>query len=268
MTKVLLDSSSLIEIKLDQPAPVDAFFIFGIHKCGSSLLNKLFVDICRINQIPDVPIPELAFQQGIPTEAWDNCTELNSVILDGYCHRGYRHFPLFLTKSDLMKQRKKILLVRDPRDAIVSAYFSFAKSHVLPTSGKLLENMLKSRDSLKNMDLENYAVAQAPGVKSAFNCYHDYLQDEKLLKVYRYEDVIFDKKNWIIDMINYLGLTLKPNQINRITEKHDIVPRNENTSQHIRKVKPGDHREKLSQDCIDQLNEILAPVLDRYNYSR
>ena len=268
MAIVSLDSSSKIEIQLNKPAAIDAFFIFGVHKCGSSLLNKLIVDICRVNQIPDVPIPELAFQQSIPTESWENCTDLNSTILDGYCHRGYRHFPLFLKQSSLLNQRKKILLVRDPRDAIVSAYFSFAKSHVLPESGKLLENMLKSREHLKNMELEQYAVAQVPGVKAAFNRYHDNLNHDKLLKIYRYEDVIFNKEDWIVDIVDYLGLTLKPAQVKRIAEKHDIVPTAEDTSQHIRKVKPGDHAEKLSTECIAQLNEGLAEVLDRYHYSR
>ena len=268
MTTVILDSSSTIEIQLDKPAAIDAFFIFGVHKCGSSLLNKLMVDICRINEIPSVPLPELAFQQSIPTEAWEDCTELNSAILDGYCHRGYRHFPLFLKQNPLLNQRKKILLVRDPRDAIVSAYFSFAKSHVLPKSGKLLEDMLKSRENMKNMELEQYAVAQIPGVKAAFNRYHDYLDNNKLLKVYRYEDVIFEKERWIADIIDYLGLTLKPAQLKRIAEKHNIVPNVEDTNQHIRKVKPGDHVEKLSTECIAELNEGLAEVLDRYSYSR
>ena len=266
MTTVLLDSSSTIEINLDKPAAIDAFFIFGIHKCGSSLLNKLIVDLCRVNQIPDVPIPELAFEQSIPTEAWDDCADLNSTILDGYCHRGYRHFPMFLAKNKILNQRKKILLVRDPRDAIVSAYFSFAKSHVLPQSGELLNDILKTRQNMKNMELESYAVAQAPGVKAAFDRYHDYLNNDELLKVYRYEDVIFDKENWISDIVDYLGLTLKPAQVQRIAERHNIVPQAEDASQHIRKVKPGDHVEKLTPECIARLNELLASVLDRYNY--
>ena len=268
MTTVLLDSSSTIEINLDKPAAIDAFFIFGIHKCGSSLLNKLMVDICRINQIPDVPIPELAFEQSIPTEAWDNCADLNSTILDGYCHRGYRHFPMFLAENKILNQRKKILLVRDPRDAIISAYFSFAKSHILPESGKLLDDMLKTRENMNRTKIESFCVAQAPGVKAAFDRFHDYLNNDELLKVYRYEDVIFDKENWIKDILNYLGLTLKPVQIQRIAERHNIVPQAENASQHIRKVKPGDHVEKLTPECIARLNELLAPVLDRYNYSR
>lgn len=266
MSTIQLGSESIINIPLEKAADIEAFFIFGIHKSGSSLLNKIFVDICRILDIPSVPIPELAFEQGIPTETWDNCTSLNSTIIDGYCHRGYRHFPLFLRESSLLKQRKKILLVRDPRDAIVSAYFSFSKSHILPESGELLDQMLKSRRNLQNMELENYAIAQAVNVKEAFDRYHQYLPNDAQLKVYRYEDVIFDKANWISDMLDFLNLTLKKAQIVRIGEKHNIVPQSEEAGKHIRKVTPGDHREKLSSECIDKLNEILSEVLERYNY--
>lgn len=266
MTTIQLDPKSVIDINLEPPADIEAFFIFGIHKSGSSLLNKIFVDICRVLDIPSVPIPELAFQQSIPTEAWDNCTSLNSTILDGYCHRGYRHFPLFLKDSELLAPRKKILLVRDPRDAIVSAYFSFAKSHVLPKSGKLKDDMLKARRNMQNMELENYAVAQAVNVKEAFDRYHQYLPKDSTLKVYRYEDVIFDKANWITNMLNFLNFTLKKGQINRIAEKHNVVPQTEEPTQHIRRVTPGDHKEKLSTECITKLDEILADILARYNY--
>lgn len=268
MTTVLLNSSSTIEINLDKPAAIDAFFIFGIHKCGSSLLNNIMLDICRINQIPDVPIPELAFEQSIPTEVWDDCADLNSTILDGYCHRGYRHFPMFLAKNKILNQRKKILLVRDPRDAIVSAYFSFARSHVLPDSGKLLDDMLKTREDMNQTEIDSFCVEQSSGVKAAFNRYHDHLKHDELLKIYRYEDIIFDKENWIKDILDYLGLTLKPVQLKRIIQRNDIVPQAEDASQHIRKVKPGDHLEKLTAECIARLNESLAEVLDRYNYSR
>jgi len=266
MNNIQLDSTHAIKIKLDKPAAIDAFFLFGIHKCGSSLLNSIFVDICRVNDIPDFPLPEMAFEQGIPTEAWDNCTAFNSIIEDGYCYRGYRHFPLFLAKNNLIHQRKKILLVRDPRDAIVSSYFSFAKSHLLPKSGDLLQRMLATRETMKDIELENYAVARATSVKAAFNLYYENLRNDDFLRVYRYEDIIFEKENWIADMLDFVGLTLRPVQLQRIANSHNVIPTIEDSSKHIRKVKPGDHQEKLSSGCITKLNEILAEVLDRYNY--
>ena len=80
MSTIQLGSNSIIDIPLDPPADMEAFFIFGIHKSGSSLLNAIFVDICQILDIPCIPIPELAFEQGIPTEKWDNCSSSTSTI--------------------------------------------------------------------------------------------------------------------------------------------------------------------------------------------
>ncbi len=266
MNVVELNSQSKINISLEPPSDVEAFFIFGIHKCGSSLMNKIFVDICRILDIPSLAIPEIAFAQGIPTEVWDSSSSLTSVVRDGYCHRGYRHFPIFFKDSMVFQQRKKILLVRDPRDAIVSSYFSFAKSHNLPKSGDLLQEMLQTRQNLQNTALENYAVDHAVNVKASFEQYNQHLSNDSKLKIYRYEDVIFDKENWIIDMLNFLNLNLRPVQIVRMAKQHNRIPKAESPTKHIRKVTPGDYKEKLSAQCIAKINHILQDVLARYSY--
>lgn len=41
----------------------------------------------------------------------------------------------------------------------------------------------------------------------------------------------------------------------------------ESTGQHIRKVTPGDHRDKLDQATIDTLNSAFEAVLRRYDYA-
>lgn len=266
MTTIELNDSCTINIPLSEPSSIEAFFLFGLHKCGSSLLNKIFVDICRAKQIPYISIPEIAFKQGIATNVWNGNKALNKMILDGYCLRGFRHYPKFLETNNIVNQRKKILLVRDPRDALVSAYFSFANSHRLPESGQLLADMQKSREALKNIDVERYVLANAPKVREAFNRYHDHLSNDFLLKTYRYEDIIFDKYNWITDMLDFLELPIAKSKISEIANKHNIVPSSEDINRHVRKVKPGDHRDKLSPECISQTNEILAEILARYKY--
>ena len=266
MPVIKLNDDSSLDIALGEPALIEAFFLFGLHKCGSSLLNKIFVDVCKASKIPHISIPEAAFKQGIPTSIWDGNESLNEMILDGYCLRGFRHFPDFLLNNQLINQRKKIFLVRDPRDALVSAYFSFAQSHRLPETGQLLVDLQKSRAALKDIDIESYVIANAPKVKDAFNKYHNHLTDDSWLKIYRYEDIIFDKYNWIMDMLRFLNLSLEESTIDQIANKHNIVPSTEDTSSHVRKVKPGDHQDKLSSDCITKINEILAEVLERHNY--
>ena len=54
----------------------------------------------------------------------------------------------------------------------------------------------------------------------------------------------------------------------QVAARHDIVPKGENEDQHIRRVRPGDHLDKLRPDTIEQLNEIFAPFLDHYGYGR
>jgi hypothetical protein len=266
MSKIKIDDAHVLDISLEEPADIESFFIFGIHKCGSTLMNKIFTDICNQIEIPCVSIPPIAVQQGIVAKIWENCEALNSLIIDGYCYQGFRSYPLFLQHNQLVNQRKKILLVRDPRDAIVSAYFSFANSHKPPAKGLALKQFNQRRAHLKSIDLETYALEHSSQVKRAFNRYNRHLNKDSLLKVYRYEDIIFDKLNWITDMLKFLNLSLNNNQIKRIANKHDIVPNSEDINKHIRKVKPGDYQDKLSPECIAKLNETLSDVLARYNY--
>ncbi len=266
MPKIQLDDSQILDISLEPPAAIESFFIFGIHKCGSTLINKIFTDICHQLGIPCVAIPRIALQQGIPPGIWGKCEALNSIILDGYCHEDFRSYPLFMRQNKLINQRKKILLVRDPRDAIVSAYFSFANSHRPPGEGPALTRFLERREQLKSIDIESYALKHSTQVKAAFNRYNRHLKKDSLLKIYRYEDIIFDKVNWITDMLNFLNLSLDRDKILKIATKHDIVPGSEDVNQHIRKVKPGDYQDKLSPEFIATLNETLSDVLARYNY--
>lgn len=267
MVSIKLKNYQTLDIQIKDPGSTDAFFIFGLHKCGSTLMNQVFVDVCCSVGISSISIPEVAFKQGIPTELWETNDELNSVIQDGYCYRGFRHYPDFLEKNKLINERKKILLVRDPRDAIVSAYFSFAKSHRLPKSGQLLEDMVKSRQVLQSVAIEDYTLSRASKVKEAFNKYNQYLTKDSLLKIYRYEDIIFNKFEWIKSMSSFLNLSLEDRKIHKIAQNNDIIPDKEDVEQHIRKAKPGDHKEKLSSECISKLNEILVDILERYNYN-
>ena len=267
MHTVEIDDSYVLDIPLEKPADIEAFFLFGIHKCGSTLMNQIFIDICNQLRIPCIAIPYFAFKQGIPGVIWGKCERLNSIITDGYCYRGFRSYPWFMRENQLIARRKKILLVRDPRDAIVSAYFSFANSHRQPGKGPALTQFLERREQIKTLDIESYALGQSTQVKRDFDNYNQYLTKNSLLKVYRYEDIIFDKANWIEDMLQFLNLSLNSAQLSKIADKHDIVPKAEDVSQHVRKVKPGDHREKLSPECIAKLNETLGEVLERYDYA-
>ena len=86
-------------------------------------------------------------------------------------------------------------------------------------------------------------------------------------KLYRYEDIIFDKLAWANDMLAYLGLAAPAAVVERLVAQNDLRPPVEEITQHVRKVVPGDHREKLKTETIAELNTRLAPILEKYGYS-
>ena len=85
-------------------------------------------------------------------------------------------------------------------------------------------------------------------------------------QLYRYEDVVFDKRSWIQSMVTYLSLEAAPAMLDRIVERNDVIPQTEQNDSHIRRVSPGDHKEKLAPETIERLNSEFAPILNRYGY--
>jgi hypothetical protein len=247
---------------LDEPQDIQSFYLFAMHKSGSVLINRMISQSLSIARIPQIPLSELAFQAGLPENEILNPEEL--IFERGYCYRGFRGFPPYLKRFEIA-QNKKILLVRDPRDMVVSFYFSAARSHALPSCGIVREQLLHRRTEARTTDIDEYCQSIASAFISKFQSYESILSTE--LRLYRYEDVIFDKKSWLTDMLNYLEVVLDRSSIERIATQNDVWPEVENPSLHIRQVKPGNFRRHLSRESIDFLNEKFRDVLIEHNYS-
>ena len=99
-----------------------------------------------------------------------------------------------------------------------------------------------------------------------FERYQETIFDDKL-KVFRYEDVIFEKRRWLSELVELVGLEVDEEVIHSIADKHDVRPEVEDERRHVRRVTPGDHKEKLQQKTIDRLNGLFADQLDRFGYA-
>ena len=65
------------------------------------------------------------------------------IFLDrGYCYGGFRFLPESF-EIPILGQVKSLLLVRDPRDMLVSHYFSTRSSHPAPGSKSTLTTSMK-----------------------------------------------------------------------------------------------------------------------------
>lgn len=126
------------------------------------------------------------------------------------------------------------------------------------------DQLSQLREKLSEMEIDSYALENAKRFGDIFRAYAR-IEDDNF-KLFRYEDIIFEKQQWIRDILAFLGLEMQESQVVEIARKHDIFPDKENTNAHIRKVTPGDYKEKLQVSTIEALNESLEDVLIKYGY--
>ena len=251
-------------------------FAFSIYKSGSSLFFGILHEICtestRLglhNKKKYSSVSDDVFRRGLgeaplkdvnfPDKYQINFK--NPDIL--YC--GFRWVPAFF-RGEIESTARIMGLVRDPRDVLTSHYFSMLKSHVLP-KGKSGEAMEKNRKRLASISIDDYIYGQM----NAGFWLERILRLTELTansgsKFWRYEDVIFEKQKWLDEILSHLEISLPTESKESILLKRDILPSEEDINKHIRKVTPGDHKEKLKASTIESMNRHFAEVLDFWKY--
>jgi hypothetical protein len=84
--------------------------------------------------------------------------------------------------------------------------------------------------------------------------------------IYRYEDIIFNKREWLNDVAEWYGWDIGSDAVSRILSAVDIVPSFPDASRHIRQVRPGDHQRALSLDTQRRLTRAYSMYLKLFGY--
>jgi len=262
-----MDYVNMLREALPTPGEFPECYAFSIHKAGSSLMHGMIDSVCAAEKIPGITIPDILFSQGVMENEWNDKKELTGLIKSGILYFGFRHLPNFLINmGETFRNRKAVLLVRDPRDALVSMYYSFAganPSHRRPK--KNMKGYLSIRKVYENMALEEFVIKTASGYLNKLVTYREHLNFDNVL-VRRYEKIYFDKRTFLKEIFDHFGISVNAETLNRVSEKYDIRPDVEDPSKHIRKGTPGDHRDKLSPETISKLNDIFRDIAQFYGY--
>jgi hypothetical protein len=241
-------------------------FALSLHKAGSTLLNELVEDLSGAAHVPYVDLFGFLFEKGVPEAQVENLGGLFS--RSGYSFGGFRHPTVQGGLLQMPPRSRAVLLVRDPRDILVSFYFSVAKSHSLPAAGQLRENIASEREKALNSDIDAWVIQKVPGFLSRFRAYKKWLDAHEpgAVRIYRYEDVIFEKRRWLASINEFYGWQVPESYIHTISDRHDIVPNAEDQGSQIRKVTPGDHRNKLKPETIEKLNDLFREDVAAFGY--
>jgi hypothetical protein len=277
----------------------DSVLVFALPKAGSVLLNRIMQDLSRKVGLRYVSIMAEYFTLGIPDELHPATTS-EIFLRRGYCYGGFRYVPTFAIP--IIPAVRKVLLVRDPRDMLVSYYYSMLKSHpspgnVLdpPVEGRdLAQRLGEERDLAQRLGVDAYARQMAPVYREYFGGYRrlctgyeiDFFPNpstyrnllsrlfasrrksiEQKIRVYRYEDVIYAKETWIQDICDWFSLPIDKQSQVAVAKGANIFPAKEREDKHIRQVHPGNYQSKLSQETINFLTDYFYDDMKFFGYA-
>ena len=265
--KLLTGQKIAFQVNTDGSGP--ACFALSMRKCGSSIFNNIIKALSQANEVSFVDVGDTFFLNNVRVADYQNDPALLDLIWPGNIYGGFRDMPLCLRNDEHFRSGPKLLFVRDPRDALVSEYFSNAYSHPLPPVSSESDNVTRLLHSQRAhalaSDINDVVKQNALRFAGSLLQYKPLLESPTL-KVLRYEDYIFNKADLIRAICSHFGLQCSSALTEITLGWADVRPEKEDPAAFIRKVTPGDHREKLRPATIADLNSKLGPVLELYGY--
>ncbi len=239
------------EFELPESARPDfqSCFVFALAKSGSVLVNAIVESVMRKWGVSVVDIPFQLYHWGIDIEAVQ-CDFSRLFARQGYCFSGFRELPRSMLGSNAIVSAPKVLVVRDPRDMLVSRYYSTKFSHGFSERGtaqfsRLMAELIK--DGAMNID--DYCLYYSWMINSQLLSQADIISDRKTL-ILKYENFLYDKVGLVRQLCDWFSIELSSRDIEAIATAHDIIPSAEHPNQHIRQAHPGDHKRKLRRETI------------------
>lgn len=219
--------------------------VLTIHRAASTLLG-LIVD--QIHEKSGLPLhsqngPHTNLSHFTPKESGD-------VLQNCYGIIGPLRFPI----ADKILRRSKIILhLRDPRDVLVSLYYSLAYSHDdIPG---------EARVNARKMGIDQFVMTRAPVYLKRFERYAAIVQTYPVRILY-YETMLSQQQEWLEQFLEPFELEAGlleeiRSSVTELLTGQLQIPAQENVQAHIRQVKPRDHERKLSPETIASLNELF-----------
>ena len=248
-----------------QRGETPARFIFGLRKSGSSIMNSMFQEICNFNQLNYIDIPGKLFEHGVPVSVWQQDPQLGTLFRPGNVYLGFRNAPYLHFSERSFAEARGILLVRDPRDALSSEYFSNAYTHSIPEAGPMRLQMLEERQKALAASIAVFAANNAARFLQTLHEYRPLLNHPGV-RIYHYEKAILDKRWFLKDAAAFLDMKVSDSQIEDIIGWADQHPDEERPDQFVRRVKPGDYLEKFDAETIAYLNVVFGEEASAFGY--
>lgn len=233
-----------------------AIVVHGLHKSGTMFLYQLFQRLSRTQGIQFFSANNSPADENLAGQGFDH----------DFCLCPVRDFadPPFVS---LGRHRiHQIFHVRDPRDILVSQYFSFGWRH---TEDGFTDGIQRFRAFVRQNSIDDYVLNQKSVIGPLKERFAKLIHrpDLDLERVVQYEQMVLDFPAYLDQILRSFAFKAPALQRLRFAFRYRNEFRPDPTvGSHKRSVLPGDHAKQLKPETIQQLNKIFAPELNALNY--
>lgn len=250
------NEQAVLRGRLQGETKENSVIFFTVHKAGSSLLSMRLTPFFRKHGFATADLSSY-FAKTDPAQRekffGDAAWKKKVFACRGVYYCVFR-YPFEVPQLD---EHRIILVLRDPRDVLVSHYFSTRFSH--PT---LNMDFYSLKQKAGHMDVDEYVQYIAPDFQQRYETYLSLIGRPNVLFL-RYEDMISAPEAFEERLRNFLALPMEKGEI---VSAEDFKLEKEDPYAHKRYVQSGDHVRKLKQETIAALNEKFGKVLDVLGY--
>ncbi|MGA1408307.1 MAG: hypothetical protein ACO37W_01040 [Prochlorotrichaceae cyanobacterium] len=168
------------------------------------------------------------------------------------------------TKHNFIRDKIAIFFIRDPRDILISSYYSFGFTHGLSGVDAIRERQLAAGRSIREMTLDEYVLDSVDEQIDYFRILYDLSRTCERSSVLRYEDMINDFDRFSEQLSKYVSLDAAT--IQELYQR-SRPQKTEDTKSHRRSGQVGGFREKLEESTIKAVNKKLADTLSLFEYN-
>ena len=250
---------------------------YTTHKAGSMVLHRVLKDICELNRMryysPNEARSQLPFDRMFAGHDF--------IAKKRGCFGPIR----FFVPTQALDRASIILHLRDPRDVLVSMFYSYCYMH----EGEI-ERHTGYRKAVAEAGIDRFVLdmvgepfygyrgdygigsrykKHVGNVLDRYQRYLEELLDRPNTIVVSYEEMVLAFPSWLEKIVSAFDLPDPEETRAVVAARHAnsvAAESEEDVWSHKRKVTPGDHREKLQAETIRQLDEIFASVLERLGY--
>lgn len=170
------------------------------------------------------------------------------------------------------KRYRTFFIQRDPRDIVVSWYFSVKNSH------SPIGLVPKFRDELNGLSLSDglkYSIdkLEERGIFHVQRSWMDISEDYENIKIFRYEDFAPDNYSFLKNLFDYLEIVMPEREFDALYDRHRFEEYSgdrkrgvENMKSHYRKGKPGDWINYFDSSIMAYFRQVTEDFLEILGY--